>query len=470
MAQTFKILLDPGHGPGKAHNRGGLYFNEGDNAYDYSLVLKKRLETIPNVKVDLTRSRNGNPSLSKRSRMGTGYDLFLSLHSNAGTRQAKGVEIWLSVNRKGQTLAKDLVQAITRVFKTPNRGVKYKKLNNGADYYGVLRNNWAKVKMIVEHGFHTNPQDGKTFRDKHQEIANATAKVIENHYNLGKGKPVTSNARNYAKKGDIHDQANTTVNIKEFQGYLKELGYNVEPNGHFGTNTEKAVKDFQSKYKQLKVNGAVGPKTIKELRSQTGSSKPTQDSSKPSIPTWYGIGSPYNTKAKVRELQKDLESLGFGVGSWGTNGVMGPDTANAIGRFQKANGLTVDKQAGPDTLKKLKERTRNRGASLSVDGFFGKATTKALQRYFKTLPDGIISGQYPNRTTRAIYSADFSTRTGSNVIRALQGFLGINQDGYVGPNTVKALQRRFNTPVDGIISQPSTMVKELQRRLNRGKL
>lgn len=70
---------------------------------------------------------------------------------------------------------------------------------------------------------------------------------------------------------------------------------------------------------------------------------------------WYGIGSPHNEIAPVQELQKNLETLGYSVGSWGTNGVMGKDTAAAIGRFQKDHGLVVDKQAGIKTLAKIQE-------------------------------------------------------------------------------------------------------------------
>ncbi|THE13919.1 N-acetylmuramoyl-L-alanine amidase [Bacillus timonensis] len=43
-------------------------------------------------------------------------------------------------------------------------------------------------------------------------------------------------------------------------------------------------------------------------------------------------------------------------------------------------------------------------------------------------------------------------------------------DGYLNPKTISALQRYFGTPVDGIISKPSLVIKELQRRLNKGNL
>lgn len=43
-------------------------------------------------------------------------------------------------------------------------------------------------------------------------------------------------------------------------------------------------------------------------------------------------------------------------------------------------------------------------------------------------------------------------------------------DGYPGPKTIARLQEYLGTPVDGKISKPSLMVKELQRRLNQGYL
>lgn len=43
-------------------------------------------------------------------------------------------------------------------------------------------------------------------------------------------------------------------------------------------------------------------------------------------------------------------------------------------------------------------------------------------------------------------------------------------DGYLGKKTISRLQQYFNTTVDGIISKPSMVIKELQKRLNQNKL
>ena len=46
----------------------------------------------------------------------------------------------------------------------------------------------------------------------------------------------------------------------------------------------------------------------------------------------------------------------------------------------------------------------------------------------------------------------------------------LDVDGYMGTETISALQKYLGTYVDGVISSPSEMVKELQRRLNNGVL
>jgi N-acetylmuramoyl-L-alanine amidase len=109
-------------------------------------------------------------------------------------------------------------------------------------------------------------------------------------------------------------------------------------------------------------------------------------------------------------------------------------------------------------------------ANLKVDGSWGKDTTRALQRALNMpIVDGIISGQYSNSITKAIPSVSFNHRRGSNVIKALQRKIGVTADGFIGVNTIKALQKYLGTPVDGVVSRPSSsMVRELQRRLNAG--
>lgn len=115
------------------------------------------------------------------------------------------------------------------------------------------------------------------------------------------------------------------------------------------------------------------------------------------------------------------------------------------------------------------EKPSQSSTKLAVDGYWGPATTRALQRHYGTTVDGIISGQPRNPSTVNIPSARFGSG-GSQLIRAMQKDLGTTVDGFISyPSLmIRALQRRFGTTQDGFISKPSQLVKAMQRALNNG--
>lgn len=108
--------------------------------------------------------------------------------------------------------------------------------------------------------------------------------------------------------------------------------------------------------------------------------------------------------------------------------------------------------------------------SLEVDGYWGKATTAALQRALGVEDDGCIIHQWPTNAQPAYTTGWGYDRTGigSATISALQRKLGAYEDGLIGPNTVKALQTYLGTEVDGELWEASPCVMEMQRRLNVG--
>lgn len=128
----------------------------------------------------------------------------------------------------------------------------------------------------------------------------------------------------------------------------------------------------------------------------------------------------------------------------------------------KENGSNVAPQPAPS-----KPTT---SAGLTVDGDWGKATTRALQRIYGTYNDGIVSSQYPWRNFYGrVYSFQYSYYpAGSRLIAAMQRRLGVYADGKLGPATIRAMQRKLGTPVDGSISYHSLMVRAMQRKLNSG--
>lgn len=117
-----------------------------------------------------------------------------------------------------------------------------------------------------------------------------------------------------------------------------------------------------------------------------------------------------------------------------------------------------------------KPAPKPKGYNISVDGYLGKETVRALQSYFKLKVDGEIWGQYSgNQAPKAFdKSAVKFGKGGSPVVRALQKKIGTTADGHWGAGTTRALQRYLGTPIDGVISRPSTVIKELQRRLKNG--
>lgn len=187
----MRIILDPGHGYGIAHNRGAVVGNEGDNNFLYAQVLKKELERY-GATVGLTRERQeDDPALDARGKAGKGFDLFISLHSNATNRDSvRGTEIYNSIQRPApDALVADLCATIAATFGHENRGVKRRPWGGAGDtrdYYAVLRTNEAAAGMLIEHGFHTNATDAAFYVNHRQKIAEATARVIASHYGLKK--------------------------------------------------------------------------------------------------------------------------------------------------------------------------------------------------------------------------------------------------------------------------------------------
>ena len=116
----------------------------------------------------------------------------------------------------------------------------------------------------------------------------------------------------------------------------------------------------------------------------------------------------------------------------------------------------------------------NSDGSLTVDGYWGSATTSKLQEILGVTADGVVSSQAqswkasnPGLASGWEWVSD-SAATGSEVIRAVQGRVGVDADGLIGPNTIKAIQGHFGTTQDGCFSDQSSCIMALQKALNSG--
>ena len=113
---------------------------------------------------------------------------------------------------------------------------------------------------------------------------------------------------------------------------------------------------------------------------------------------------------------------------------------------------------------------------LTVDGKWDKRTTERLQEIFGTPVDGIVSNQwamYKASNPGLVSGFDWRTRPngkGSALIKAMQKWAGLpasQQDGEIGPFTIRAFQRKLGTTQDGTVSKPSQMVRALQEWANK---
>ena len=220
MAETIKIVIDPGHG--KNSGKGCIDgFYEGNNNFEAVLLLKEELEKYKGVDIVVTRQNLiDDPSLALRGEMGRDADLFFSWHSNAASSQAAhGVSSFSSVRRNGREICDDISKAVVAAFKEVGvtdcyyRGYSQRVWSDSlpmVDYYGVLRNSTllnptkavqgktpedskCKQAIIIEHGFHSNPAECKALMDtnKLKKIIKAEAKAIADYYKLEEKEPPT---------------------------------------------------------------------------------------------------------------------------------------------------------------------------------------------------------------------------------------------------------------------------------------
>lgn len=107
-------------------------------------------------------------------------------------------------------------------------------------------------------------------------------------------------------------------------------------------------------------------------------------------------------------------------------------------------------------------------SGIYVDGYWGRDTTKELQRIFGTYTDGVVSSQVYQAGNGNLTSITWGYY-GSPLIRAMQRRLGVSADGFMGRNTIYALQKHYGTYADGYISPNSPMIRAMQRALNQGR-
>ncbi|MGZ4229490.1 MAG: peptidoglycan-binding protein [Solirubrobacteraceae bacterium] len=121
--------------------------------------------------------------------------------------------------------------------------------------------------------------------------------------------------------------------VKALQRQLSWLGFEPGPaDGHYGSLTTGAVKRFQEAH-DLPVDGIVDRATADALRANVAQ-RPSSD-----------------RIDRVKALQRQLQWLGLEPGP--IDGRYGPQTTEAVRRFQEAHDVPVDGIVGPQTQRAL---------------------------------------------------------------------------------------------------------------------
>ena len=148
-----------------------------------------------------------------------------------------------------------------------------------------------------------------------------------------------------------------------------------------------------------------------------------------------------------------------------------------VPKYAESGGTTASSDTGTTTNSNA-GTAKAKASKLTVDGKWGSATTKRLQQIFGTPVDGIVSNQweiYKIGNPGLLSGWDWDSKPngkGSPLIKAIQKWAGMAssaQDGEIGPATIRALQKKLGTPIDGRVSNPSQMVKALQKWANKQK-
>jgi len=148
--------------------------------------------------------------------------------------------------------------------------------------------------------------------------------------------------------------------VTSLQTQLKELGFELTIDGHFGPATRSAVEDLQMLF-GYDVDGVAGDATQKLVaqQSELGFKLSEPDAVKRGLnaqgtaPAVKRTLKPGAEGADVRYLQRRLSALGYQVS---TDGKFGPGTETAVRALQTAFGYDVDGIVGEATNKLLNQQ------------------------------------------------------------------------------------------------------------------
>lgn len=167
----MKIALDAGHGASRGRPFTGAHGNgliEDDLALDFVTRIGHHLR-LAGHKTVIVRPDARLIALATRGKRAieAHCDLFLSVHLNAGSTRAHGVEAYVAEgDERSQAVAKRLMHAVAR-HGLANRGVKWDSQSQHSKLR-VLRDTYRHMpSVLLEIGFLTNVGDAESLSNRH---------------------------------------------------------------------------------------------------------------------------------------------------------------------------------------------------------------------------------------------------------------------------------------------------------------
>ena len=249
------------------------------------------------------------------------------------------------------------------------------------------------------------------------------------------------------RRGDENQQ------VLVLQQYLLSLGYlSTQPDGQFGSGTERAVKLFQEA-NGLTADGIAGKGTLAILYGggavaygeYFGGSASQPEAAVP-VPTakpntdiviqWASEGE------DVRQYQERLRELGYLQSKYVT-GTFNQPTVDATKEFQRKNDLKVDGAAGPQSLKLIYSNDAINADGVRVGDTIGYTDT-GVSDLLKPGMSGDQVRQVQSRLAALGYlSSSFVSgvydEATQQAVRAFQSANGLSVDGQAGSATQSRL-------------------------------
>lgn len=376
-----KVYIDPGHG---GHDPGAVDGKAGDGIYteeeDLNLIVGLNVNAALKrcgFLTKMSRTTDSYPSLSARSGGANswGADIFVSIHFNAASPSAKGVEIlYNSGSTAGKTLSSKIFPYLAATTPWADRTVR-------ADTRGlhVLRATNMPATLI-ECEFITNIEAEKLVTTKAWQLLAGEAiaqgicsyfgvKYIPNGSAVTPTKPIPTPAvRPVLDNGD-NGSAVTTL-----QKMLLAIGYKLPKygaDGDFGDETEIAVEAFQRDQK-ITVDGIVGQDTWYKLDvAYAKAMAPAPPVVKPAQPNQDTATIIVSRGSKLDEVEALLKKNGvFGVSIYnlGVNPMLKALNPDAL----REGDVPVDPDKDVITIAINRETLLNEiDAGLTEDGIYG---------------------------------------------------------------------------------------------------